>query len=214
MHQTVRTMLLAGLVAGCHVSQQSTPDSMPTGDGSLQSGLHLSWSIRPQVPGGTTNNATIDDVGFKIPNLHVTGDAASVTAPGETDLYWNASKEPSPIDFATAPTGLYSKVSFRIDGQLLDNSYWVNGHVQLNGTTYPFKIYDRYYLDVSVQVDCNLSPGQVANLPIRAELDHAIDAIDWSLVDNDNGTLLLDTDDAWIPVFRQKLAESFVIGDQ
>ncbi|MGE5181631.1 MAG: hypothetical protein ACM31C_06200 [Acidobacteriota bacterium] len=180
-------------------------------DATGPNGLSVEFSIQPQVPGDAGNNATIDEAVFKMLTLQVTGDAASVSTPNEIDLAWRQDTMPDPVTFASAPSGVYSKLSMRIDGQLTDNSYWINGHVIVNGTTYPFKIYDRDYLTVALYPDTQLQPGGSARIGVQVQVDHALDSIDWTKVSNDDGTLTLDTFDSYMPTFRQKLVEAFAL---
>ena len=48
-------------------------------------------------------------------------------------------------------------------------------------------------------------------IDFMAELDHALESIDWTKVDFDNGTYTLDTYDGYMPTFRAKVIESFVV---
>jgi hypothetical protein len=213
MQAVVRIWLLGGALCACHVSSTHTPDGGDDQQDAAGTGLTVTFSVQPQVPGSPKNGVQIDEAVFKMLSLRVTGDAASVSSPSEIDLAWRAEVAPDPVVFASAPTGLYSKVSLRIDGQLLDNSYWINGTAVLNGTTYPFHIYDRNYLDVALYKDEILAPGGSVTIGVLVELDHAINDIDWSMVDLDNGTLTLDTFDGYMPTFRANLIQSFVIKD-
>ena len=104
-------------------------------------------------------------------------------------------------------------MSIAIDGALIDDSYLITGHAQVNGTTYPFtKIHDRFTLNVGLGTTTQLDPGSNAKLPLNLDLSHCVGAVDWNLVHLENNVLNLDTDDEWIPTFRQKLIESFSIG--
>jgi hypothetical protein len=205
----LRIAFLVGVVAACHTSDSGAPDGGNQHDAPA-SGLHVNWLIKPSVP-GTISNATVETVVFKLATLRVTGDAGSISTPASVDLHWEENEEPKPVDFAAAPSGLYSKLALRIDGQLLDNSYWILGHVTVNGTVYPFKIYDRDYLDIPLAIAASLAPGHGANVVVRVRLDQAVGAIDWTKIDNENGTLVLDTLDAWMPTFRQKLVDAFEV---
>ena len=63
-----------------------------------------------------------------------------------------------------------------------------NGHVTVNSITSPFKIYDRDFLEFYLYGDANLTPGGSAQVSLLFELDHALESIDWTKVDYDNGT--------------------------
>ncbi len=213
MQALVRTALFVVLACACHTSGMNVPDG---GDneqdsGAGEAGLSVPIAIQPMTPGPVSDGVTVDEVTFKLASLRVTGDAAQVATPAEIDLTWKDGVEPAPIVFADAPTGLYSKETLRIDGQLVDNSYWINGHATVNGNVYPFKIYDRDYLEIYLYGNAELAPGGSAQVPLVFELDHALDSVDWSQVDLDNGTLILDTYDSYMPTFRAKVVESFVV---
>jgi hypothetical protein len=211
MQALVRTALFVVLTCACHTSGMNTPDADEVhGDGGA-AGLSVTVSIQPATPGPIKDGLTVDEVTFKLLSLRVAGDAAQVATPEEINLTWKDGVSPAPIVFETAPTGLYSKETLRIDGQLTDNSYWINGNVTVNGVTSPFKIYDRDYLEFYLYGDANLAPGGSAQVSLLFELDHALESIDWTMVDMDSGTYNLDTFDSYMPTFRAKVIESFVV---
>lgn len=214
MQALVRTASFVVLACACHSTAMNSPDAgsddehdAPVGP----AGLSVPIAIQPMTPGPVKDGVTVEEVTFKLSSLRVTGDAAQVATPAEVDLTWKDGQEPAPVVFADAPTGLYSKETLRIDGQLIDNSYWINGHATVNGNVYPFKIYDRDYLEIYLYGNAMLAPGGSAQVSLLFELDHALEAIDWTKVDLDNGTLVLDTFDSYMPTFRAKVIESFVV---
>jgi hypothetical protein len=214
MQALVRAALFVVPICACHTSGTATPDAA---DGDHHdamigpAGLSVSFSIQPMTPGPVKDGITVEEVTFKLSSLRVAGDAAQVSTPGEVDLTWKDGVEPETIVFDTAPTGLYSKETLRIDGQLVDNSYWINGHAVHDGNTVPFKIYDRNYLELYLYGDAMLPPGGSAQVPLLFELDHALESIDWTQVDFDNGAYNLDTYDSYMQTFRAKVIESFVV---
>jgi hypothetical protein len=212
MQAAVRTIFVGGLLCACHTSPMHTPDGGDDEhDAPGVAGLSVSFATQPAVPGPLQDGVTIEEVTFKMLSLSVTGDAAQVSTPNEIDLSWKAGVSPDSVVFASAPTGVYSKLSMRMDGQLLDNSYWINGHATVNGTVYPFHIYDRDFLEIYLYSDEMLAPGGSVTIPVAVELDKAVGAIDWTLIDLDNGVLTLDTFDSYMPTFRANVTQSFVI---
>lgn len=211
-------LLVGALLVGCSHAPTVTPDSSTGADGSSGSrGLFVAWRISPQVPGVINNVATVESVAFRVSTLRVIGDAGPGdprTTQSSLLLGWNQSMEPGKVAFASAPSGLYSKVAAQIDGQLIDDSYLIAGHVTVAGTRYPFVIRDRFAVNVSLNITSQLEPGGEADVPIAIDLNHCVGAIDWTLVHNDAGVLQLDTDDDWIPQFRQKLVESFSVAGE
>jgi hypothetical protein len=210
MHALARTALLVVLACACHTSAMNAPDAAAD-TSSGPAGLSIPIAIQPAIPGPVKDAVVVDEVTFKLLSLRVAGDAAQVATGHEIDLTWKDGQAPDPIVFDTAPTGLYSKETLRVDGQLVDNSYWINGHVTVNGTTSPFKIYDRDYLEFYLYGDANLAPGGSAQVSLLFELDHALESIDWTQIDYDNGTYVLDTLDGYMPTFRARVIESFVV---
>jgi hypothetical protein len=167
------------------------------------------------VPGTPKAGVTIEEVVFKLQTLQVIGDSGSLGTSQEVDIQWKAGTHPNAMPFPTAPSGLYSKVTLHIDGLLLDNSYWINGHATHGGESYPFKIYDRDYLDLSLQIRDNLTPSGSATVPIVVALEQAIMNINWEKVKlNENDVLVIDTSDSYMPTFRKDIAKAFTINPQ
>jgi hypothetical protein len=217
MQVVVRATFGLAMLAACHTTEHAFADA-PSGDSKSNpddaagsGGLTLTWSLQPAVPGSPATNISVEEVAFLLVDADITGDAGDLKSTA-TELHWiSGTPAPAPIEFPSAPIGLYSKVSLDIDGQLADNSWWINGYATVNGTSLPFKIYDLKTLDISLDISTQLSPGQPATIPILIELDHAFDAIDFTMIDNQDGTLVLDTYDDYMPTFEANLAQSFVV---
>lgn len=172
----------------------------------------MTWTSKPSAfPGTLSGNTTVEHATLKLNSLRLIADAGSVSIPTGLDLVWDTGAAPANIAFPMAPAGLYSKLALRVDSQLLDNSYWILGHTQLNGMTMPFKIYDRDFLELSLSINDALAPSGSATVSIEVDFDSAIGSIDWSKVDVEDGALVLDTFDPYMLTFRQKIAQSFVI---
>lgn len=217
MQGLIRCGVLAGSLMACHTGSPGGPDgAMPDGDGSGgTSGLHVAFISDPApIPGLLDTGFTLETVVFKFDNLKVIGDAG----PGDPRttatnfvVKWDDQTTPPPIDFATAPTGLYSKVSFQIDGHLIDESYIVKGHVTVSGTSYPFEVEDRSSLSLSL--DCNrmLEAGGTDTIKVKFAFKDALESVDWSDVHNHEGTLDLDDTDPQIVTFHTKLSNAISI---
>ncbi|HUJ57365.1 MAG TPA: hypothetical protein VLX92_02700 [Kofleriaceae bacterium] len=215
MQSVVRGVVIAALFGACGASHHDHPDgSMPGDDGGGSAGLTVPWSLTFDVPGdvpGSTFDAEVDEVVFKVLSLEVTGDAGSVQIPKEVDVGWDTTSKPDAIVFPSAPVGLYSKLSIRVDGQLADNSFWINGHATVGGTTYPFKIYDRYFLTMTIDLNTMLSPDGSASIPIQVQLDQALNTLDFSKLDRDDDTITLDNGDfTTMTAFEKALEQAFV----
>ena len=210
-------IVCGALLVGCGHSVSPAPDTNTCTSGS-GCGLFVPWIVNPDIPSTLTNGTTIDTATFRISSLRVIGDAGA-SDPNTTQqsfaVAWDGTHAPVPVAFSTAPSGLYSKVSLAIDGALINDSYLITGHAQSNGMTYPYTVHDAFMLSVDLSANAQLDPGGATSIPIKIDLAACIGAVDWNLVHLDNGVLNLDTDDDWIPVFRQLLIASFSIdGDR
>jgi hypothetical protein len=226
MQVVVRATLALIIFGACHTTVHDRPDAGTVGDGakpdapgSGSAGLSITWAVTPNIPGNPTTEVSVTDIAFLLVDANVTGDSGSVMSPA-LKLEWcepstcevsGAVTSPHPVEFPSAPIGLYSKVALDIDGQLVDNSWWINGSAMVNGSNLPFKIYDRNSLPIALDIDTMLSPGKSVTVAIDVDLGHVFDAIDFSKIDNDDGTLVLDTDDDYMPTFVANLGSSFTV---
>jgi hypothetical protein len=218
MQGLIRCGVLAGSLVACHTTSPAGPDgAAPDGDGSDgTAGLHVAFTSEPTpIPGLADTGLSLDLAVFKFDNLKVIGDAGPGdprTTANNFEVKWDAQTTPPPIEFATAPTGLYSKVSFQIDGHLIDESYILKGHVTVSGTSYPFEVEDRNTLSLSL--DCNrmLAAGGTDTIKVKFTFKDALESVDWANVHNHEGTLELDdTDPQAILAFHAKLINAISI---
>lgn len=208
MQGVVRTFLLVGGIAACHTSDPVLPDGgSASGDGSnLAQGLEVKWSA--PIPGQATSDVAVSSLLFRIASLRVIGDAGpgdNRTTADSIEVQWSVDGGPQPITFADAPTGLYSHVAFLADGNLVDYSYEIRGTAKVDGNLTPFAIHDRSPLPVSIDTSATLEPNQVTAISIVARLDQALQSVDWTHLNNNNGTLTLDTFDSGMNDFRGKM---------
>jgi hypothetical protein len=217
MQVVVRATLALSIFGACHTTGHDRPDAGTVGDGAKpdggvgSAGLSITWAVTPMVPGNPTTAISVSDIAFLLVDADITGDSGSVTSKAATLEWMDGKTPPPPIVFPSAPIGLYSKVALDVDGQLVDNSWWINGSATVNGSNLPFKIYDRNTFPVSLDIDTMLSPGKSVTIAINVDLGHVFDAIDFSKVDNDEGTLVLSTDDDYMPTFVANLGSSFTV---
>ena len=148
---------------------------------------------------------------FRVANLRVIGDAG----PGDTrtskdtfQVAWSEGTAPGTIEFADAPSGMYSKLALLADGNLVDYSYEVQGTVRINDVTHPFKIHDRSPVAVALDTEVELDPGEGAVLDLKLDLQPALDVLDFTTLHDDDGTLELDTFDSQMSDFRDKMMEA------
>jgi len=218
MQAVVRVALLAAVFAACHGTDTAAPDGSGGGtDGSAGgAGLHVTWASSPSIPGAAGGDVNVDSMLFRIDSLRVIGDAGPGdprTSQSSFELSWSQGQAPATNDFTDAPTGLYSKVTVQADGHLVDYSYEISGTVQLNGTGHEFVIHDLNSLTANVDISTMLDPGAGATVPILVRVDDALGVLDFSMLHEDDGKLELDTFDAQMPAFRDKLVTSFVRDD-
>jgi len=212
MQGMIRCGLIAGLLIACHTSDPGTPDA-PNGSGA--SGMHVTWASDPTpIPGNVENWLTLESATFAFDNLRVIGDAG----PGDPrttattfPIKWDATTSPAPIDFPDAPTGLYSKVSFQIDGHLTTSSVHLKGQVDLGGTWVPYKIEDGDALSLSLDINRTLDPGGSQTIGLLVKFHDALTSIDFSTLPFDDGALQLETGDPQMTPFRDKLTLGFTI---
>lgn len=202
------------LVAGCHIGQDYVPDAMATTDGPVAGspGLNVSWSTKPTIPGDLGNGIRVDSAIFKLDTFRVIGDAGDThTTKSGFDLAWSGGVKPDKIAFADAPTGLYSRVSIQADGHIVAYSYVINGSVKVGSNTYDLRVNDRNAVNVSVIIDQMLLPGKSETIQLELQLQPALNAVDWSVINHDDGKVELDTTDPQMPAFRAALIQGFVV---
>jgi len=216
MQAVVRSALLVGLACACHGTDSATPDASIPPDGA-GAGLHVPWSTVPTIPGNASNDITVSTALFRVDSLRVIGDAGPGdprTSQTSFEVRWSDTMQPATVDFADAPTGLYSKVTVQADGHLIDYSYEITGTANVSGTLHLFEIHDRAALTANLDITTTLDPGGAAIVPIRVRFDAALGVLDFSTLHvDDGGTLELDTFDSQMQAFRDKLTTSFEVGD-
>jgi hypothetical protein len=184
---------------------------MGDGSSSIDQGLQVTWSSATPIPGNATTDVTVSKLLFRIANLRVIGDAGpgdNRTSADSFQVEWAQGMTPVAETFANAPTGLYSHLVFLADGNLVDYSYEIEGTTKVDGNVTSFKIHDRSPLPVSLDTSTMLEPNEVASLAIVVRVDQALTSLDWSKLNNQNGTLVLDTFDDGMNDFRGKMVNS------
>jgi hypothetical protein len=210
MQAVVRTALLVGAVAACHTSNSGMNDG--GGDDNTDAsggatGLSVKWTTRAPIPGDVRTDLSVTSMLYRIANLRVIGDAGPGDNRTSKDAFiasWDTMQPPT-IVFATAPTGLYSKVVLLADANFIDYAYEIYGTVKVNGETHPYKIHDRTPIGVSLDTSAMLDPGKSAGITIRLDMAKAFEGLDFTMLHDDNGTLELDTFDNQMSDFRNRM---------
>lgn len=210
----IRCGLLAGLLVACNTSDPATPDAPPV-DGHGPPGLHVTWESEPATyPATIEDGLIVDSVTLTVETLKVIGDAGPGdprTTKAVFQLRWNDHDSPQPIDFAEAPTGLYSKLSLQLDGHTLLPSLEIKGRVVVAGVTLDFEVEDRNAVPVSLDCDRMLQPGGSASLAVKLKLDDALTSIDYASLPVDDGKIELETGDPQLDDFVEKFSRAFSI---
>lgn len=174
-------------------------------------GLALSWSSEPSnIPGEVDGNVTISSMLFRVANLRVVGDAGpgdTRTSVDQIELSWGAGPAPGDVEFNDAPTGLYSHVVMLVEGNIPAYSYEIKGTARVNGNPKPFYIHDLSPVGISMDTNTMLEPGQQTSLGIEVRIDQALQSLNFGALDDQMGTLVLDTFDDQMDDFRSKLAD-------
>jgi hypothetical protein len=184
---------------------------MGDGSSSTDQGLQVTWSSGTPIPGNATSDVTVSKLLFRVANLRVIGDAGpgdNRTSADSFQVQWAQGMTPATETFADAPSGLYSHIVFLADGNLVDYSYEIEGTAKVDGNITNFKIHDRSPLPVSLDTSTTLEPNQATSLAIVVRVDQALTSLDWSKLNNQNGTLTLDTFDDAMSDFRGKMVNS------
>ena len=205
------------MLLACDTGDTTTPMA-DAPDVPGDSGLVVEWSSSPAAWPSTTNNVTLTRARFGLKSLRVVGDAGpgdprTTASALEMGFAWSGAEErPSSIPFDEAPPGLYSQVALVFDSLTSDSdAYELRGEIELGGDDYEFRIEDSRPLTFNVAIDEMLSPGEQATIMLRINFTHALDSIDWSNVDTNDGRKELDDGDSQMSTFRAKLIESFEI---
>ncbi len=195
-----------------------TSDAASSSDGAAsldaqpqQSGLAVTWTAQPTIPGPFATSVTISTVKLKIARLEVIGDTGSGTGTTTMDYEanWSMNGTPIPIAFFFAQPGLYSAVSMQIDGKVVDPSYEITGTALINATTEPFKITDTMMLAVDVTgYSVALTPGASEDVPLRVDLQPVINAIDFSMLPVVGGVRTMNQSTPGIAAVRTALQTS------
>jgi len=211
MQGVVRFTIACGLIA-CS-SPAGTPPvdgGLPGSDGKVgNANLTIPWTADPEVPGDVSNDVTITNMIFRVDSLRVVGDTGTSASLGNVELQWNDSETPKAAMFSDAPSGLYSKVLFHADGQLVQYSWEIDGEAQVDGNTVPFAIHDMMALSADIDYSgATLPPGGTAMLGVTFDMSQPFNGFDFSKLNDVGGTLVLDTNDTAMSAFRNKLMQA------
>lgn len=223
MQGSIRCVFVAGCLLGCQPGGIGAQDDAPDLDATLgPSGIRVAWSSTPVTwPGALGDSLTLTEAHFALNSLRVVGDAGPGdprTTIGNMEMGFDAATRPTDITFDDAPTGLYSQVAIVFDrtssGSGSDDSYDIRGLVTIDDDEVEYRIQDDKPLTFNVNIDEMVSPGESAVISLRINFQHALESLDFEMLELDNGRRELQDGDPQMPLFRSKLVESFeVIAD-
>lgn len=188
----------------------SFSDSGASSDAQPQSGLTVTWSAQPSIP-GPFSGVQVSSLKLRVARLEVIGDTGSSTGTTKTDfdVPWSAITTPFPINFFAAEPGVYSNVSLQLDGKVVAPSYEILGTVVINGATELFKISDTAALSVDITgFDLTLMAGDAVEVPIRVDLDEVLDAVNFAMLPTDMNVRTMNQNSIGIAAVRTALVTS------
>jgi hypothetical protein len=184
-----------------------------SGGSGLNTGVNIPWSTMPaSIPGNVTEDLTVHSASFTVQALEVLGDAGGGSSTQTSLLLSWGSDGSTPMTtmLPDAPAGVYSKLSMKVDGSQLGDSYTMAGTVSVVGIDTPYIVHDSAALAIDVPVTGALAPGQTLSLPIAVNLGMIASSIDFSKTDFQNGTFVLGSDSSQIDAFRAVVKAAFV----
>jgi hypothetical protein len=205
-HRIALLALLGAAATGC----PGEPPGPPDADAGA-TGLRVEWAGRPEVlPAQVSSEVTLDRAVFRTHELRVVGDAGPIGLDRET-LEWARGIVPAPDVPAGAPTGLYSRLLFELEGDDdggEEYAYELVGTARVGSTMRPFTIRDAGELEVMLEFSIMLRAGEGARIPVRVELDKLVEAVDFAQAPVDDGRFLVEGG-AQLAAVRAKLREAF-----
>jgi hypothetical protein len=177
-------------------------------------GLLVSWRAAPPLPGPLKADLDVTSATFNISRLQVIGDSGQPMTQAPFPIGWSAESfgDPPTIAFSNAPAGLYSQVTVELQ-QAGAASYEISGTVRVGAVTKPFHIRDTIDVDLDITgYSVAFAPGTDATLPIRIDLKPPVETVDFTQVQDVNGTLELGPSDPQMPALRDKLDDAFKRG--
>jgi hypothetical protein len=159
------------------------------------------------------SEATLERAVFRTHDLRVVGDAGPIELDRKS-LEWARGIVPAPDIPAGAPTGLYSRLLFELegddDGGGEEYAYELVGTARVGATTRPFTIRDAGEVELSLEFSIMLRAGEAARIPVRVELDKLVEAVDFAQVPVIDGRFLVESG-AQLAAVRDKAREAFSI---
>lgn len=206
----VRCSVLAVIVlAGCPAGG----DDVGADGGVDATQLIVTWTASPALPGPVGARVEVHELRIAYSSLRVLGDAA----PGDrrtsrdfTDAEWESDRTPRPIDFPSAPPGLYASVELGVGGG--PEELAIHGTVDLGGgAPIPFEIEDEASNPVVLDLAVDLRPGASATVPLVVDLGPVLAAVPFEQLPVVAGHISLHRDDPRMGPVRAAMAAAVTV---
>jgi hypothetical protein len=203
----MRSIGILLVIAGCDFSSSAGPDG-PGDDEQHGLGMFVNWNASPMLPGDLTDKLTVSSATFQLDHFQIVADAGSVTRTKYL-LSWDEEGAPKRDEFPDAPPGVYSKIALVLmGGNFGEYSYQIRGTWRDSSSTKNFEIRDQGQLSISLDCDEVLAAAGSATVAIKIDLRDAISEIDFTNVDEEEGTLQVH-DGTELAGFRSRLPGAF-----
>jgi hypothetical protein len=209
----VSLVFVVACLVGCPGPTQTNPDGTPGDDTDAPpvgaATLRIAWTTDVAVPsdiGGPTDN-TLDDVRFRMENLHATliiDPDNPVTTKDDYKLHWDSGNAPEDIVFTGAPPGHYSSVVLQLDDGDAQHAFEIKGTYLDTDGRHGWEIESDAGLPISMDTSLDLAPDSDVTMTIEIGVGAAANTVDF--IDDDDITDSSDDADLMDP-FRMQLSQ-------
>lgn len=180
------------------------------------SGMVLNWTANPALPGQVIDKVQVSDVIFQLEHLQLVSDAGadSRTTRSRYQLEWKAGKAPAQETFPDAPVAVYQRISLDLRPDVQPPyAYQILGTWRDEDEDKPFRIADPLLLEIPIDCSVSLPAGESTAITVRVDLRDALNAVDFKMLQEINGVLVLSTPGPMMMMFRNKLTKAFKSDD-
>jgi hypothetical protein len=172
------------------------------GGGGGEAALEFEWRTMPSVPGSSGGpwDATYDRVLVRLADVRAVGDAALLSR-AEFEMEFTED-ERYVLRFDQAPPGMYATLIGHVA------EIQVEGTVRVGPQTEDFEIDDQPPPATSFAAPLGyavVEAGKTERIKMRIDIAAVVDAIDWSAVEKEDGTLEVSTGDDEVDAMRAAL---------
>ena len=201
---TIGAGVVAVALTGCPGPDDDRPDAGADGG---NTGLVVTWSSQPEIPGTVKDLLTVTRAVFWIEDLRVVSDAGTLALATAATVAWEDDRTPAPIEIADPPAALYSRLLLELDRGAGPSAYELEGTVD----GIPYLIRDPEPLALSDEFRRPLPPRLALEVEIR--VGELVDDLEFDEVPLVAGRHVLEAGDPQLASVRARLAEAFRIRD-